>query len=129
MIVYKSTSKLKSGPHKGKLISEVFQEDIEHLEELMINDITFIVDEVDLQRMLKTYPNVDLSDSAIEANFQKIDDMDDDSDDDAEEDSESLLADDDFEEEDLDLEDDDLDLELDDDLSDDDDDFEEEDED
>jgi hypothetical protein len=102
MKAYDLNTRFTFGKYEGKTLDEVFQQDPEYVEKCMMTVEDFAVDEKSIQKLFEKYPDVDISDGAIDTNLDKLDQMDDDDDDlfDDEEDS--------YDEEDLDEFDDEI---------------------
>lgn len=97
MKAYDLNTRFTFGKYEGKSLDEVFQQDPAYVEKCMMTVEDFAVDEKSIQKLFEKYPEVDISDSAIDTNLDKLDSMDMDDDDDLFDDSEEG-----YDEEDLD---------------------------
>ena len=130
MKAYDLSSRFTFGKYEGRTLEEVFKEDPSYVEKCMLTVEDFTVDERAIQQLFERYPEVEVSDAAIDANLDKLDALDAEDDDllfgeeayDDNEDFEGVEEGEDFDDDD-DLFSEDDDFDADDDFNDDDDDF------
>ena len=81
MKAYDLNSRFTFGKYEGKTLEDVFQQDPAYVEKCMVSEEDFSVDEKSIQKLFEKYPDIEISDAAIDANLDKLDALDTDDDD------------------------------------------------
>jgi hypothetical protein len=81
MKAYDLNTRFTTGKYEGKTLEEVFQQDTSYIEKCLIGDEDFAIGDKTIQKLFEKYPEIDLSDEAIDKNLDKLDSMEMDDDD------------------------------------------------
>jgi hypothetical protein len=76
MKAYDLNTSFTFGKYEGKTLDEVFKEDPAYVEKCMVAVDDFAIDEKSIQKLFEKYPDNEISDSAVDANLDKLDAMD-----------------------------------------------------
>jgi len=76
MKAYDLNTSFTFGKYEGKSLDEVFRTDPSYVEKCMMTVDDFAVDEKAIQKLFEKYPDTELSDSAVDANLDKLDALD-----------------------------------------------------
>jgi hypothetical protein len=94
MKAYDLGTRFTFGKYEGKTLEEVFQQDASYVEKCLLTVEDFAIDEKSVQRLFEKFPEVDISDAAIDTNLDKLDAIE-------MEDGEFLFAEEGYDEEDM----------------------------
>jgi hypothetical protein len=94
MKAYDLGTRFTFGKYEGKTLEDVFQQDPAYVEKCLLTVEDFAIDEKSVQKLFEKFPDVDISDAAIDTNLDKLDAIE-------MEDGEFLFAEEGYDEEDM----------------------------